>query len=97
MKKIRIINISIFKKFIFEFLSIFFAVVFAFLLNNWNEDRKDKIVENKILLEIYNGLGRDSMDLASDEKFILKNYHHQLIFHQTFLDLQSCLESFRST
>jgi hypothetical protein len=39
-------------------------------LNNWNDNRKDKIVEKKILLEIYNGLERDSLDLASDEKFL---------------------------
>jgi hypothetical protein len=67
---IKNIKFSNLKKFFFEFLSIFFAVIFAFILDRWNEDRKDKIVEKKILLEIFNGLERDSIDLASDEKFI---------------------------
>jgi len=57
-----------FKKFLFEFFSVFFAVVFAYLLNQWNEDRKDDLSENKILTEINNGLKRDSLDLAYDEK-----------------------------
>ena len=56
------------KKYLFEFLSIFFAVIFAFTLNKWNENRKDHIVENKILIEISNGLKRDSLDLANDER-----------------------------
>lgn len=56
------------KKYLFEFLSIFFAVIFAFTLTKWNENRKDHIVENKILIEISNGLKRDSLDLANDEK-----------------------------
>lgn len=56
-----------FKKYFFEFVSIFFAVTSAFLLNKWNENRKDAISENKILTEIYNGLKRDSIDLAYDE------------------------------
>lgn len=45
-----------FKKFLFEFFSVFFAVAFAYLLNQWNENRKDDLAENKILTEIYNGL-----------------------------------------
>ncbi|WP_417612232.1 hypothetical protein [Owenweeksia hongkongensis] len=43
----------------FEFLSIFIAVVSAFALNNWNENRRDAHSENKILMEIYNGLEKD--------------------------------------
>ena len=62
-----------FKKFWFEFFSVFFAVVFAYLLNQWNEDRKDDLTESKILIEINNGLKRDSLDLASDEKYFKVN------------------------
>jgi hypothetical protein len=57
------------KKYLFEFLSIFLAVTFAFLLDRWNDDRKDGIAENKILEEIYNGLERDSLDIANDEQY----------------------------
>lgn len=57
------------KKYLFEFLSIFLAVTFAFLLDRWNDGRKDGIAENKILEEIYNGLERDSLDIANDEQY----------------------------
>ncbi len=51
------------KKYSFEFLSIFVAVISAFTLNNWNERRKSRNAEDKILAEIYNGLGKDLLDI----------------------------------
>lgn len=57
------------KTYLFEFLSIFLAVCLAFILDRWNDDRKDGIAENKILKEIYNGLERDSLDIANDEQY----------------------------
>ncbi len=51
------------KKHGFEFLSIFIAVVSAFALNNWNENRRDARSENKILTEISNGLQKDLDDI----------------------------------
>lgn len=50
------------KKYAFEFLSIFVAVSSAFALNNWNDHRKDSKAENKILTEIMNGLVKDQLD-----------------------------------
>lgn len=47
----------------FEFLSIFIAVVSAFALNNWNENKRDAHSENKILTEISNGLKKDADDI----------------------------------
>jgi len=49
-------------------------VTFAFALNKWNIDRKAELSERKILEEIYNGLERDSLDLAYDE------YYYNLTF-----------------
>ncbi|UOB19107.1 DUF6090 family protein [Abyssalbus ytuae] len=60
MKKIRIKNWG---KYGFEFLSIFIAVISAFALNNWNDNRKDNNAEQKILIEIKNGLEKDLEDL----------------------------------
>lgn len=51
------------KKHGLEFLSIFFAVISAFALNNWNDNRRDTNSENKILIEISNGLEKDINDI----------------------------------
>ena len=51
------------KKYTLEFFSIFIAVVFAFALNNWNENRRDHRAEAKILTEISNGLQKDLDDI----------------------------------
>lgn len=50
-------------KFLIEFISVFFAVVFAFALNKWNDNRKDNHSETKILSEISNGLTKDLDDI----------------------------------
>jgi hypothetical protein len=50
------------KKYIFEFLSIFIAVVSAFALTNWSDHRNNKESEQKILTEIKNGIGIDTKD-----------------------------------
>lgn len=47
----------------FEFLSIFVAVISAFALNNWNDNRRDANSKDKILTEIYNGLQKDLQDI----------------------------------
>lgn len=51
------------QKYGFEFLSIFIAVIAAFALNNWNENRKNRLIERKILVEIANGLEKDIKDI----------------------------------
>ncbi|MCB9185554.1 MAG: hypothetical protein H6601_02270 [Flavobacteriales bacterium] len=51
------------KKYTFEFLSIFIAVVSAFALNNWNDNRRDRHAEDKILAEIHRGLEKDLEDI----------------------------------
>ncbi len=60
MKKIKFKN---WKKSGFEFLSIFIAVISAFALNNWSENKRDAHSENKILTEISNGLEKDLGDI----------------------------------
>ncbi len=53
-------------KYGFEFLSIFVAVVSAFALNSWKEGRNDFQAEQKILLEIRNGLRKDTLDIRGN-------------------------------
>ena len=54
------------KKYMFEFLSIFIAVISAFALTNWNENRNNAQSEIKILIEIKNGIGLDDKDFKSN-------------------------------
>ena len=54
------------KKYAFEFLSIFIALISAFALSNWNDNRKDSLAESKILLEILNGLEKDKVDVEAN-------------------------------
>jgi len=56
------------KKYLFDFLSMFFAVISAFALNSWSENRNDKISEEKILKEIKNGIELDLNDFNSNIK-----------------------------
>jgi len=52
--------------FLLEFLSIFIGVSLAFALEKWNQDRKEFETEDKILLEIKNGLERDLKDIEEN-------------------------------
>ena len=65
MKKI---DFAPWKKHGFEFLSIFIAVISAFALNNWNDNRNADKSESKILIEIANGLEKDLEDIKQNEK-----------------------------
>lgn len=51
------------KSYLLEFLSIFIAVISAFALNSWNENRRDHNAQTKILSEISNGLQKDIEDI----------------------------------
>lgn len=42
------------------------ALISAFALNNWNDNRKDDLAESKILLEILNGLEKDKIDIEGN-------------------------------
>ena len=44
-------------------LSPFVAILDAFALTKWNDDRKENLAESKILLEIVNGLEKDKIDI----------------------------------
>ena len=54
------------KKYGIEFLSIFIAVISAFALNNWNENRRNDNSKDKILIEISNGLEKDLDDIKQN-------------------------------
>lgn len=48
---------------VMEFIFIFIAVISAFALNNWNDNRRDRQASTKILTEISNGLEKDLDDI----------------------------------
>ncbi|MEL7002507.1 MAG: hypothetical protein AAFN93_07200 [Bacteroidota bacterium] len=56
------------KRYAYEFLSIFIAVTSAFALNNWSANRRDSNSEDKILREIKNGLQLDLQDFDGNKK-----------------------------
>lgn len=60
------------RSYFIEFLSVFIAVIAAFALNKWNDNRRDDRAEEKILREISNGLKADLEDIALN-----KNAHEQ--------------------
>lgn len=55
-------------KYLFEFLSIFVAVISAFALNNWNDNRRDRLAEEKVLREIRSGLKLDLFDVKQNKE-----------------------------
>lgn len=71
------------KKYAFEFLSIFIAVVSAFALTSWNDNRNDRDSEQKILTEIKNGIKIDYKDFQSN----IKGHSFSLRANQMFRDL----------
>ena len=78
---------SSWKRYFFEFLSVFVGVTLAFALNKWNDDRKDNRSASKILMEIRNGLELDLQDLKLNQYghtigISSCNYFHQLISSQ---------------
>jgi len=87
------------KKYAFEFLSIFIAVVSAFALNNWNDNRKDQIAETKILLEISTGLKKDLEDIElnkSGHKHGIKSvdFFNKLLIRQDSVPTDSILRNY---
>lgn len=55
------------QKFGFEFLTIFISIFAAFALDNWNDNRKDRLTEISILQELENGLQQDIKDIEVNE------------------------------
>ena len=54
------------KEYLFEFISIFVALIAAFALDNWKESRNDKKIEHRILQEIKYGLDKDIEDIRTN-------------------------------
>jgi hypothetical protein len=71
------------KKYTFKFLSIFIAVISAFALSNWNENRNSHESEQKILIEIKNGIAIDTKDFRSN----IRGHKISLKANQVFRDL----------
>ncbi len=71
------------KRYLLEFSSIFIAVISAFALNNWNDNRQDSKSEEKILWEIKNGIKLDIKDFNGN----MYGHRQSLRITQRFRDL----------
>ena len=56
------------KKYLYEFLTIFIGVTLAFALTKWNEDNNRYESSEKTLLEIKNGLELDLTDFNQNKR-----------------------------
>ena len=57
-----------FKYAIGEIVLVVIGILIALQINNWNENRKSAEIENKILIEISNGLEKDLIDVNINKK-----------------------------
>lgn len=49
-----------------EIILVVIGILIALGINNWNEIRKEKNIENKILVEISKGLKQDLIDIKDN-------------------------------
>jgi len=70
-----------------EIVLVVVGILIALQINNWNEGRKENNIENKILIEISNGLRQDLLDIRSNmskHRAGLKacEYYHDIFTHK---------------
>jgi len=49
-----------------EIVLVVIGILIALQINNWNQNRKENNIENKILVEILNGLNEDLIDIRAN-------------------------------
>lgn len=81
------------KKYTFEFLSIFIAVISAFALNNWNDNNRDSKAESKILSEILYGLEKDIKDVKLNVEGHEQGIKACVFWRNVFTDRASNLDT----
>ena len=69
-----------------EIVLVVIGILIALSINNWNEERKDRNLENEILLEINHGLHRDLSDIKGN-----LNVHREI--HNSQMTLINWIES----
>jgi len=99
-------------KYGFETLAFLVSILVAFSLNNWNEERKDRILEIEILFEIRQNLIQDLADhnqnidflthVVRSSKIVLDHlnndlpYHDSLAAHFAWLPMAANFDAVRS-
>ncbi|MFK7748164.1 MAG: hypothetical protein AB8B65_07230 [Kordia sp.] len=86
MKGIKIKN---WKKYTFEFLSIFIAVISAFALNNWNENRNNRNAETTPPINYLIKIEFNANNLDRPKLSIARTFIHEVIHAEIFRKLLS--------
>ncbi len=81
-------------RYFFDFLAVFIAVISAFALNNWNDNRKNALAEEKILLEIKNGLTKDLYDIELNRKSHIEGMNYCTYFKKMIDGKKVNIDSF---
>lgn len=82
-------------KYTLEFISIFIAVISAFALENWNENRRNEEAAIKILIEISNGLEKDLIDININKAGHVGGIHSCMYWRNLMNNQEVNLDSLR--
>ncbi len=84
-----------FKYAIGEIILVVIGILIALQINDWNQNRKENIIENKILVEISNGLIEDLIDIKANMRSHRAGVKACKYYHDMFTNKQVQTDSIK--